>query len=75
MIFIWFSFDSLVSKGETNDNKKESELKTLNHDDFMEMMLNNIQLNRKKYASKIVFESETKYVSCFVCPYNGDENK
>ena len=55
------------------NEKKEREPKTFNHDDFMELMLSNIQLNRKKYASKIVFESETKYVSCFVCPYNGDK--
>ena len=55
--------------------QQSTELKKLSYDEFMELMLSNIVKNKKRFSGKVVFESETKNVSCFVCPYARDEEK
>lgn len=60
---------------DNSDLHQSTELKKLSYEEFMELMLSNISKNRKRFSGKVVFESETKSVSCFVCPYARDDEK
>ena len=42
----------------------------LNFNQFMEIMIDNITLNRKKFGNDTTsYESETSTVLCFICPF------
>ena len=42
----------------------------LNFKQFMEIMIDNIKRNRKKYGNEATsYESETSTVLCFICPF------
>ena len=42
----------------------------INFDQFMKIMIHNIQTNRKKFGNEATsYESETSTVLCFICPF------
>ena len=42
----------------------------INFNQFMEIMIDNIKRNRKKFGSETTsYESETSTVLCFICPF------
>ena len=59
-----------LSKGTNNDYFNKFDLLSTNFKQFMEIMIDNIKRNRKKFGNEATsYESETSTVLCFICPF------
>ena len=54
-----------VARGE--DEGKDKTI--INFQQFMNIMVDNISNNRKKFGDETSYESETSTVLCFLCPF------